>query len=75
MSDLDDTLRNVLYKSNLIERRCSVISDIELLELYHNKPGRGSRNISRNIGLKVNTIYKKVSKGIQKLNRLLGGII
>ena len=36
---------------------------------------QSSKDISKNIGLKVNTIDKKVSRGIQKLKKLLGGII
>lgn len=79
MSDLCDVLRNVLYKSNLIEGKCIVILDIELLDLLHNKPEQGlkimmdnymaliytiifvkrSKGISKNIGLKFNTIDKK----------------
>jgi len=54
-----------------------LISHIKLLELLHNQPelDYSSKDISKNIGLKVNTIDKKVSRGIQKLKKLLGGII
>jgi len=36
---------------------------------------QSSKDISKNIGVKVNTIDKKVSRCIQKLKTILGGII
>ncbi|MCE5221247.1 MAG: sigma-70 family RNA polymerase sigma factor [Clostridium sp.] len=36
---------------------------------------QSSKDISKNIGLKVNTIDKKVSRCMQKLKKVLGGII
>jgi len=36
---------------------------------------QSSKDISKNIGLKVNTIDKKVSRCIQKLKKVLGGIM
>lgn len=36
---------------------------------------QSSKDISKDIGLKVNTIDKKVSRCIQKLKKVLGGII
>ena len=62
MSDLYDIFRNVLYKSNLIERRCIVISDIELLELLHNKPELGLKMMMDNyIALIYTIIFNKLS--------------
>ena len=62
MSDLYDILRNVLCKSNLIERRCIVIFDIELLELLHNKPERGLKMMMDNyMALIYTIIFNKLS--------------
>ncbi|BCZ47663.1 DNA-directed RNA polymerase sigma-70 factor [Clostridium gelidum] len=36
---------------------------------------QSSKDISKNIGLKVNTIDKKVSRCMQKLKKILGGIL
>lgn len=36
---------------------------------------QSSKDISKDIGLKVNTIDKKVSRGMQKLKKVLGGIL
>jgi RNA polymerase sigma-70 factor (ECF subfamily) len=36
---------------------------------------QSSKDISKNIGLKVNTIDKKVSRCMQKLKKVLGGIL
>ena len=36
---------------------------------------QSSKDISKNIGLKVNTIDKKVSRCMQKLKKVLGGIV
>ena len=36
---------------------------------------QSSKDISKDIGLKVNTIDKKVSRCMQKLKKLLGGIM
>jgi len=62
LSDLYDILRNVLCKSNLIERRCIVIFDIELLELLHNKPERGLKMMMDNyMALIYTIIFNKLS--------------
>jgi len=36
---------------------------------------KSSKDILKNTGLKVNTIEKKVSRYLQKLKKLLGGIV
>jgi RNA polymerase sigma-70 factor (ECF subfamily) len=62
LSDLYNILRNKLYKSNLIERRCILISNIELLELDLNKPERSNKIMMDNYKELIYTmIYNKLS--------------
>jgi len=74
----DDVAHTILLKesnSELIDVIKSLgepDSEIILRRYYLRQ---SSKDISKNIGLKVNTIDKKVSRGIQKLKKLLGGII
>jgi len=67
LSDLYDISRNVLCKSNLIERRCIVISDIELLELLRNKPEQGLKVMMDNyMALIYTIIFNKLSRMYSK---------
>ena len=62
MSDLYNILRNILYKSDLIERRCALISDIELLKLLNNKPETGLKMMMDNyMALIYTIIFNKLS--------------
>ena len=74
----DDVANTILLKESKSELIDAIKSlgepDSEIiLRRYYLR--QSSKDISKNIGLKVNTIDKKVSRGIQKLKKLLGGII
>ena len=47
-------------------------SEIIIRKYYFHQ---SSKDISKNLGMKINTIDKKVSRGMQKLKKVLGGIV
>lgn len=77
-SIVDDVADSILLKESnsvLIEAIKSLgepDSEIIIRKYYLHQ---SSKDISKNIGLKVNTIDKKVSRCIQKLKKVLGGIV
>ena len=60
--NLYNIFHNISDKFNLIEGRCIVISDIELLELLHNKPEQGLKVMMKNyMALIYTIIFNKLS--------------
>ncbi|AGX44708.1 sigma-70 family RNA polymerase sigma factor [Clostridium saccharobutylicum] len=74
----DDVVDSILSKEsnseliNAIKSLGEPDSEIIIRRYYFNQ---SSKDISQNVGLKVNTIDKKMSRGIQKLKKVLGGIL
>jgi RNA polymerase sigma-70 factor (ECF subfamily) len=77
-SVVDDVADSILLKESNLELINAIKSlgepDSEIIirkyYLY-----QSSKDISKNLGLKVNTIDKKVSRCMQKLKKVLGGIL
>jgi RNA polymerase sigma-70 factor (ECF subfamily) len=76
-TEKDDVVHTIILKesnSELIDAIKSLGEPDSEIILRRYYLLQSSKDISKNIGLKVNTIDKKVSRGIQKLKKLLGGI-
>lgn len=77
-SIVDDVADSILLKEsnseliNAIKSLGEPDSEIIIRKYYFYQ---SSKDISKNLGLKVNTIDKKVSRCMQKLKKVLGGIL